>query len=1227
MLVPLNGIASRNQQQDRFRQAISDPLGQAQQIGAADIVVGIPFYNEADSIGHVLRTAAQGLDQYYPDAKSVIVAAGSPAGGKALEAINSTRLREESLVEQIAFTFDDDLLDGKGWSIRAIIEIADRLGGDLVLLEADLTSRKSKEEVLGMTPEWIRCLLDPIKRGQMDLVVSRFNLHYPDILTHASLTYPLLSSVYNSPVYSLRGGLRGIAHQLLRVYRDKARRNWNATTSGHGIDAWMVTNAIVTNARIGEANLGVKIHKESGGKRGLVFRQVTRSLFDQILKDQNWWQSTEITEEPPILKRLPTVCVRKSHRPLASETTADVLMAEYQEGFNEFHWLYDKIFPAEIYRQLEKMADVQAKEFTFSAGLWTTILYTMLLAYAFNRDFTQDDLGDSVIPLYAGFTGSNLIEIEALRTELESTVPLNASHLISIEAESRTEALVNEFLVQRPTFTAAWQEQAEALKPPVPPVTYREFIPGVPLVVPSQLVAPDGEIVTANDVYDSVFDRHRQEFEHFVYGRLGVRRDAGSQETSLAVRKFLLSVENRLFPDIDLSTIEGTQKVVDAIFADCPHQKAFSLVPEMISAILAQMPPTVLPIKLGFETLDELLQNYDPRDVLALASWVEDRDYVEGLWGFIREAIRSEHAGPCDIKSLVVNGDDFPSLAEMQDSSALDKLGSSILVTSLHKGMGGEFPRLRYLTTIVKNIVEAEMFGQVWQKFASERKDFGLKVIESIEGHWGRNPLSAHCIFEAAIHQSVATRLRQMAEAIATKNPGNKDRLALADDLRSVADSYHLALSLPDGGFVTCSAWSWASYSFKGGRASPPPFSAHVERDWASREFLLEYFKAVGGDIEDVAEKVTELMGQGRAQEDLAQLVLGTEKEASEIMPKAKAGPIEGQPPAGMLKRYAHNPVLKPIKNHPWESKYVLNAGAIKLDGKFYLVYRAFGEDNVSRLGLAISDDGFRFTHRLDHPIFEPEEKADPQGCEDPRLTRIGDRIYMTYTAYDGITAQVALASIPVNAFLHGRWKAWKRHGMVFPGISNKDATLFPEQFNGKFAMLHRVDPHIWVTFSPHLSCPWPRKMHKILAGATSGMMWDAVKVGGGSQPIKTKFGWLIITHGVDYAHIYRLGVMLLDLDNPAKLLYRSPNFILEPEDEWELGQDKQSWVPRVVYTCGAVPRDGEKDILDEDDELIVYYGAADSVISAATARIVDLIPDRCRLPPQSGCVEFSNSF
>ncbi|MDD5094175.1 MAG: glycosidase [Dehalococcoidia bacterium] len=1210
---PLDKIISRNQMEERFRQAISDSLEQARQTGAADIVVGIPFYNEADSIGHVLRAAIKGLDQYYPNAKSVIVAVGSPAGGTALQAIKSIHRTKKSNVERIAFTFDDDTVDGKGWSIRGIMEIADQLGGDLVLLEADLVSRKSKEEVAGMTPEWIQLLLDPIRRGQMDLVVSRFNMHYLDIIAHTNLTHPLLSSVYNCPVYSLVGGLRGIAHPLLRVYRDEARRSWSTTVGGHGIDAWIVTNAIINNARIGEANLGVKIHQQSGGKRELVFRQVTRALFDQIRKDQDWWQSTQTTDEPPILKRLPVIGIRKPHRPVTAEMAPDVLMAKYKAGFNQFHSLYEKIFPVDIYRQLENMAEVQSEKFNFSPGAWAKVLYDLLLAYAFNRDFAQDDLFDSLIPLYDGFTASNLIEIETLRTELESIAPEKADHLISIESEARIEALVDEVLVQKPIFMAAWQEKSEALKPSVPQVTYREFIPGVALVVPSQMRALDGGIVTANGVYESVFARRRQEFERFVYQRLEVQRGAGSQETSLAIKQFLLSVENRLFPEADLSTIEGTQQAVDAIFAEFPHQKAFSLVPEMVSVILAQTPPMVLLIKLGFDTLDKLLQKYDSRDVLALVSWVEDRDYVESLWGVIRENIRPEHFGPCDIKPLVVKGDDFPSLVEMKDSSALDKLGSGILVTSLHKGMGGEFPKLRYLTTIAKNIIEAEMFGQVWQRFASERKDFGRKVIESIEGHWGRKPLSAHSIFEAAIHQSLAARLRQMAEAIAASGEGNKDRLALADGLRSVADSYALALTLPDGGFVTCSAWSWASYSFRGGRTSPSPLSAHVETDWASREFLSEYFKAVGGTADDLEEEIVELMGQGRAWEDLAQRMLGTEKEAGTIMPRGIAGLTEGQPLAGMLTRYAHNPVLEPVNDHPWESKYVLNAGTIRLDGKVYLVYRAFGEDKISRLGLAVSKDGFKFEHRPDHPIFEPEGKDDAQGCEDPRLTRMGDRIYMTYTAYDGMIAQIAMASIPVDDFLREHWQSWQRHGMVFPGITDKDAALFPEQFNGKFAMLHRVDPHIWVTFSPHLRCPWPRRMHEILAGATSGMMWDATKIGGGSQPIKTRFGWLLITHGVDYAHIYRLGVMLLDLTNPAKLLYRSPNFVLQPEEKWELGKDEQSWVPHVVFTCGAVPAGEEKEILDAEDELIVYYGAADSVICAATATIGDLIPEKFR--------------
>ena len=316
---------------------------------------------------------------------------------------------------------------------------------------------------------------------------------------------------------------------------------------------------------------------------------------------------------------------------------------------------------------------------------------------------------------------------------------------------------------------------------------------------------------------------------------------------------------------------------------------------------------------------------------------------------------------------------------------------------------------------------------------------------------------------------------------------------------------------------------------------------------------------------------------------------------------------------AGCLSRLDGKPALEPVPEHPWESKYVLNAGAIALDGRVFLLYRAYGEEGVSRIGLAASHDGLRFTERLDRPVFEPMAPCESRGCEDPRLTKIGDRIFMTYTAFDGTIAQIALASISTTDFLRHRWGAWRRHGLFLPGCVDKDGALFPELFGGKFAMLHRIEPHIWIGFSSRAECPWPSQGHVVLASPTVGNSWDSNKIGAGAQPIKTRHGWLLITHGVDHSRVYRLGVMLLDLRDPTILIYRSPNYILEPITEWERGREGESWVPNVVFTCGAVPRDGPKDILDANDELIVYYGAADTLVSVATAKVGDLIPEEIR--------------
>jgi predicted GH43/DUF377 family glycosyl hydrolase len=313
---------------------------------------------------------------------------------------------------------------------------------------------------------------------------------------------------------------------------------------------------------------------------------------------------------------------------------------------------------------------------------------------------------------------------------------------------------------------------------------------------------------------------------------------------------------------------------------------------------------------------------------------------------------------------------------------------------------------------------------------------------------------------------------------------------------------------------------------------------------------------------------------------------------------------------ARKLVRPVDGPILEPIADHAWESRYVLNAAAVRLSGTIYILYRAFGDDEISRVGLAWTRDGVHIDGRLDRPIFEPANAAESAGCEDPRVTVVGDRLYMLYTAWDRELPQIAMASIPTQAFVEGRFDAWERHGLGFPGLSNKDAVLYPDKFDGRYVIYHRIDPNMWISYLDALTCPWPKTGHKIVTGPRPGMMWDGVKIGAGAQPIKTTHGWLNIYHGVDYERSYRLGVLFMDIEDPARVIYQSPNPILEPEADFEIGRSsgRDYWVPHVVFTCGAVPA-VDKEIVGPDDDILVYYGAADTAIGVARGRLRDIVP------------------
>lgn len=1193
-----------------FKSALKENLSRAAEIGDADIVVGIPFYNETDTIRSVLRIIGRGLRTYYPEQKCVIVAVGSPSGKKALQIINATW--QSVKIRQISFLLDDERISGKGWAIRAIMEIARALGADLAVFEADLRSRSRDSTIEGLAPDWVKHLFEPIRKGEIDMVISRFNHHYFESLFSAHLIYPLFTAIYNRPVHDPLRSQWAVSNRLLRVFIQDMRDRWDSMISSYGIDSWLVTTAVTNGAEICEANLGVRIVRPSSiVKEELVLRLNMGVLFKQIVADRKWWSRYEDKTDLQLLKPLPVCGAQKSHLPDSVIINPQRFIERYKQGFNKFYPLYSTALPEEVYKHLEELAGGKIKKFDFPDRLWAKTVYGILLDFAFRREFAESDLLYALIPLYQGYVASYALKMQELKNMLASLPATEVERLLIMEAEGKIESLFNEFWNLKPEFLSAWRAREEALKPPVPTVTYIEFIPGVPLVVPLELARSDGTIVTANTIRNSIFQKYTEEFNQFVYNKLGLPDTASYQEVARRIGEFMQRLEHEIDLSMlpgDLFTIEGTRQVVEAIFNQIPRQTTFALLSETSSWLLHSYPPLNIVTKLGYSSLDALLNDYEPNDVLALARWSEEQDYVDRIWGLIKENVRTEHFGPCQLKPLILNYEDFPSLLEMKES-ALNMLTGRVVVSNLHKGMGGMFPKLRYFTTIVKNIVEGERFGDVWRRFAEQRKDFGERILNSLEGHWGREPLSAHNIFENENQRALISRVREMTGRI--HEEGNESKANLVTCLNHMIDSYHLVVTLPDGTFVPCSAWTWASYSFKGGTGIPTPFSVNIERDWASNDFLKEYYKAIGGKEETIRRVIVRLMEQGREWENLTSILLGDIREALGVIPKTTVSPE--RPPAGVLHRFDGNPVLLPVREHKWESKYVFNPGAINLDGKVYLVYRAVGEDGISRLGLASSGDGFHFNERLEEPIFEPGGKSEEKGCEDPRLTVIGNRIYMLYTAYSGLVAQIAMASINIKDFQDYNWKKWQRHGLVFPRFPDKDGAIFSEQFNGKYIMLHRVEPHIWITLSPHLSCPWPRKEHKILAGSPPGMVWDGRKVGAGAQPLKTSFGWLLISHGVDHAHVYRLGVMLLDLEDPTNVIYRSPNPILEPFEKYEKGEPNKSWVPNVVFTCGAVPRESDKDVLGADDEILVYYGAADTVIGVATTKISELIPEQFR--------------
>jgi predicted GH43/DUF377 family glycosyl hydrolase len=299
-----------------------------------------------------------------------------------------------------------------------------------------------------------------------------------------------------------------------------------------------------------------------------------------------------------------------------------------------------------------------------------------------------------------------------------------------------------------------------------------------------------------------------------------------------------------------------------------------------------------------------------------------------------------------------------------------------------------------------------------------------------------------------------------------------------------------------------------------------------------------------------------------------------------------------------IVKRYSGNPILTK-HDIPYAVQTVHNAGMVKVKDKYIMLFRSHLDNGRSIIGLAESVDGYAFTVR-DQPFITLAQTGvfreyEAFGVEDPRISCIEGEYYITYSAYSKHGVRIGLAKTT-------DFSSIERISLITEA-DYRNVVLFPEKINGRYVRLDR--PHsaispwaIWISYSKDL----------IYWGESELIMmpvpyhWDEMKIGPGATPIKTEHGWLSIYHGVfptmDGA-IYRLGVALHDLKNPAQIVGVGDSWILQPEDPWEV----TGYVHNVVFTCGA--------IAEEDGSVKIYWGGADSVMCVGTARIEDLV-DRC---------------
>lgn len=407
-------------------------------LGSADIVVGIPSFNNAHTIAHVVRAVLTGLSKYFPDHRAVCVNAdgGSRDGTPDIVAQVALPERAPVLIQHAIPDIQRVLtpyhgLPGKGSAFRTVFEIARRLGARAcAVVDSDLRS---------IRPEWVELLVGPVLLREFDYVAPLYLRHKYDGTITNSIVYPMTRALYGLDVRQPIGGEFGFSGRLAEHYLRKPV--WESDVARFGIDVWMTTTAIADGFNVCQSFLGAKIHdaKDPGSDLVSMFTQVVSSVFDLMVTHADRWPRIHTVSDVPLFGFPHGVGLE----PVS--VNVDRMLAIFKSATRDLREIWQEVLRPQTINRLVRTSEATDSEWHFSDELWVDVVYECAVAYR-RRSLPPTQLLQSLVPLYLGRTASFVMQAGSDSAE---------------GVEARIAKLAAVYLTKKPYLASQWPSPEE----------------------------------------------------------------------------------------------------------------------------------------------------------------------------------------------------------------------------------------------------------------------------------------------------------------------------------------------------------------------------------------------------------------------------------------------------------------------------------------------------------------------------------------------------------------------------------------------------------------------------------------------------------------------------------------------------------------------------------------------------------------------------------------------